>query len=494
MAGTEYKLSEGGCPICGKNWCFHWPDSKTGSIITGCHRTDAKPGDIVEGLNGKEFKCIFTTKGEHIPCFKSVEDVERERQEWLAENGYTSSGKKGKAHSVKRANVTYKPAEPQQVLDVAKLASPEKLDRWYRALLKKFPLSKKHEKKLKLEWDRDIQGVNIYALAVKSYLLGSLPPEDWLRYDSKEPWGCPSRKQVIAELIKELGETPEGVPGFYQKPDGTWVFSPQSGILYPVLDYYRRNKDGQPMIIGLRLGDDKPVCVGRYNGMDGKFVYTRTRDAGTAGWYFEKYLEGGKTDWGSRILVWRYGAADNKIELSPKGYPAGAKVDGKYKNVASYREKTEERDGKTVMVNTMTNGCQLGSLISLYTKPGDLTGIVYITEGEKKSIILNLLLNAPVICLPGVSTWRKVFEPERGADISVYDEMVKRSGNSLLAVLAFDADKETKAEVMNQLNNAAAEFKRRGLPVGILDWKAEWGKGIDDALLDGIGGEVNVLR
>lgn len=45
-----------------------------------------------------------------------------------------------------------------------------------------------------------------------------------------------SREQITKELLWEFGSL-KGVPGFYEKADGTWSFAGQSGLLLPLYDH-----------------------------------------------------------------------------------------------------------------------------------------------------------------------------------------------------------------------------------------------------------------
>ena len=184
-------------------------------------------------------------------------------------------------------------------------------------------------------------------------------------------------------------------------------------------------------------------------------------------------------------IVWEYGSKNNRITLNVKGYPDG-KIDGKYKNLTSYYPKDiRDKDGNVIKrVNAFPKGCQSGSHLSLYTSEGDDPCVLYITEGEKKAIVANRILKAPVISLPGVASYGKLFEKEEGYDKSIIERLTE-NGLSL-SVLVFDSDKVTNQFVLDNEKKACKEFYKRSLPISIGEFNPAWGKGLDDILLDGI--------
>ena len=281
----------------------------------------------------------------------------------------------------------------------------------------------------------------------------------------------------MAQLIEKCGE-PKGVPGFYQRKNGEWTFYRLCGIAFPILDTKGR-------IIRIRVNDDHPDVLCEYEGVEGKYSYDVREDAGgnrNAGWYFIP-MRDGRYRHDEAVLVWSYGWKYNRVQLDKKGYPKG-KVQGKYKNFSSYREKRFEENGVTKAVNVFNNGCQSGSCCSLYCSKGDNFSVVYATEGEKKAMVANKILHVPVVSIPGVSSFRKIFDNEAGSENSII-KFLEENGLSLV-VLVYDADKSENLAVLKTEEKAVSAFMENGVSIAIGEWDANWGKGLDDVLLTGV--------
>ena len=166
------------------------------------------------------------------------------------------------------------------------------------------------------------------------------------------------------------------------------------------------------------------------------------------------------------------------INLMANGCPKG-KASSKYKNFSSvYEKKVNEK-----VINGYGIGTRSGSNISLYCKPGDDFSVVYITEGEKKAIVANLILGVPVISLPGTGTFSKLFE-KNTSEVSMLEYLI-RKGTKMM-VIAYDADKTTNIMVLKAEKKAIMEFLKRGLAIAVGEWNAAFGKGLDDILVTGV--------
>lgn len=488
MAGVPRDIKKLGtlCPICGKpDWCLRidFNDEHGTRYLHYCHRMiDVAEGETVTGIDAQEYRCIgYSSEG--FAKFESIEQQEENRRRWCEEHG--KAYKKGGTYkpSSKR-QVSYSSVrEEETVEDCAPLAVPARLHEVYSAWLDLLVLEPKHEKKLRDEWDKGIENVGIgFDYIIARWPIKSLPPDDYIRFDSNENYLNKSRKTIMEELIERVGE-PIGVPGFYQKKDKDgvlhWAMFSLCGIIYPIYNSY-----GQ--IIRVRVNDDHPVCGGTFQGMEGNFMYLRPKGvSGRTGWYFVPNGEDGRANYANQVLVYRTGYLQNLIELTSKGYPKGSKVSGKYKNFSSY-EKREEKtaDGKVRRYNRFMNGVQSGSSLSLYTTPGDNEGVVLITEGEKKAIVANAVYKVPVICLPGVNSYKKLFEPEEGYKESVMDRLYQRGLRT--PVIIYDADKAENKAVAVCEYKAIAEFWNRDKSIYRGNFSEAWGKGLDDITLAGL--------
>jgi len=107
-------------------------------------------------------------------------------------------------------------------------------------------------------------------------------------------------------------------------------------------------------------------------------------------------------------------------------------------------------------------------------RPG---GWVWVTEGPLKADVAATLLRAPVVGVPGVTSWRAALPAL--ADLAPG-----------VVVLAFDrdADPGTRAAVQQAAARLARALARRGLPVRWATWSGA--KGVDDVLA--AGGTVRV--
>ncbi len=468
MAGTYYNCRPNRvCKICGKpDWCSY-TTFPNGDELEYCQRVDAVKGDSVSGIDGR----IYVWKKETSEGFNVYEELsqyERNKAEFLKSNG--KQGKRGH-YRLKDADVAS--SSDVVVEDVAEVLPPEKLDRFYRTFLNLLKIEDKHAAKLKSEWGDN----GLYESIVTTWGIRSIPPEDYVRYSSKERLKNLSRKKIMELLIEKCGE-PKGVPGFYQKKDGRWTFYKLCGIAFPIFD-------SRGHIIRIRVNDDYPDVECTFEGREGLFRYGLTENedgSRVAGWHFVP-LVNGKYAYDEGELVWSYGSEGSRISLDKKGYPKG-KVIGKYKNFSSYREKSYENDGISRVVNVYKNGCQSGSYCSLYCSKGDNFSIVYATEGEKKAMVANKLLHVPVVSIPGVSSFKKLFNKEECHDYSIMD-ILKKNGLSTV-VLVYDADKNKNVQVLKAESKAVEEFKKNGIKIAIGEWNAGWGKGLDDILLTGV--------
>ena len=444
------------CPVCGKpDWCniVSYPN---GNYIVQCQRVHGVKGDVI------------SAGGVTYRCSKNYETGFTAWQPLDQYNAFMEELKKSKTSGKPQRIVAQTEIRKQQfnVEGVSEILPPEKLDLFYRTLLSLLVLEDKHKAKLKDEWD-ETEGM--FERITTLFPIKSMPPEDRIRFSSNERLNNLSRKKIMEKLIEKCGE-PKGVPGMYQRKDGAWTFHPLCGIVFPVYDTMGR-------IIRIRINVDYPIVKGQLDGVDGKYSYFLYNDV--AGWYFTK------DGTNNPQLVWQYGSNSNKITLNKKGYPDG-KVAGKYMNFTSCKllDGKDENGNIVVKVNKYTNGCESGSFCSVYTKEGDDPTIVYITEGEKKAMVANQFLDVPVISVPGVNSFYKLFEKQSGMEQSII-ESLKSNGTKAVAIV-YDADKEENEKVLRAEQGAVKSFMDYGIRVAIGEWNPKWGKGLDDVLLSGV--------
>jgi len=452
------------CKICGKpDWCNEvtFPN---GNVLSYCQRVKGNKGDIISA-NGRNYRCSKVTDA-GFTVWQPLEEYEAYIETLKGSNRDRKSQKIIPASE-------YEQVKNLPIEGVAEILPPEKLDFFYKSLLNLLVLEKKHEQKLRSEWDKS---PGMFEKIVNTIPIKSLPPEDRIRFSSKERLSNMSRKKIVEQLIEKCGE-PKGVPGFYQRKDGKWTFSQLCGIVFPVFDTKGR-------IIRIRINVDYPIVKGELNGISGRFVYGINNDV--AGWSF---ISDSSRE---PELVWQYGSQLNRITLSEKGYPKG-KISGKYMNFASCKlvNATDDAGQVIAKVNKYTNGCESGSFCSVYTKEGDDPTWVYVTEGEKKAEVANQFLNVPVISVPGVNSVFKLFENEPGSSRSMMDALMDKGCRGV--VLVFDADKLVNKAVLDNEQKAVEMFKKRNIYIALGEWNPAWGKGLDDVMLTGVKPAIHIV-
>ena len=456
------------CPICGKpDWCniVTFPN---GNTLSYCQRVKGNKGDVIS-VGGRIYRCSKETDS----GFTVWQPYEQYEAYIETLKGSKSTGKPQRIIPVTETTnwVNDLPTE-----GVAETLPPEKLDIFYRSFLDLLVLESKHEQKLRSEWD---ESPGMFEKITTTFPIKTLPQEDRLRFSSPEKSSLKSlsRKKIMEQLVAKCGE-PKGVPGFYQRKDGAWTFSPICGIIFPVFDTKGR-------IIRIRINVDYPTVKGELDGVSGRFNYGLVNEQ--VGWFFT--ADGSKEP----HLVWQFGRADNKISLNKKGYPSG-KPSAKYMNFSSCKliQATDENGNVTAKVNRYNNGCESGSFCSVYTKEGDDPTWVYITEGEKKGIVANQYLNVPVVSVPGVNSVSKLFEKEPGCENSMMDSLREKGCRGV--VLVFDADKAVNEAVLHHEQKAVAMFKERNIHIALGEWNPAWGKGLDDVLLTGVKPAIHPVR
>lgn len=439
------------CMICGKpDWCFRLEfDGDTenpGNVLHCCARSTEKyVGSYI----------LIKIKDTDVGQYGYYEDLDR-YEEFLEKN------KKSPKKICRPAAQPIKKAEKSSALIVGEVAvrEPVFLDAVYRRFLSMLCLEAWHEERLKKDWDTDNTG-NLFSKVIIVYPVKSLPPADWFRRASDYSDGHQNRTRtdICQQLVKEFGSL-AGVPGFYESK-GVWSFAGTEGILFPVYD-----RNGY--MIRLRIRDDYPDISGFFQNKEGTYVHS--------------YSKNGKHSW-------KFVLKETKeiIELpnQPMLVCPPGKAGNKYKNFSSVYEKTTKRaDGTRLIYNGYEkNGSRSGSNISLYCKKGDNFSTVYVTEGEKKAIVANIMLGVPVISLPGTGTFSKLFEVDECGK-SIMDCLTEKGMK--LCVICYDADKNENVRVLQSEQKAVQAFLKRGLRIAIGEWNPNWGKGLDDTLVLGI--------
>lgn len=207
------------CPICGKpDWCTI--QEVTSSVQLHYCRRVLSGIDIISPVNNREY--VFIKQAKDGSClYKDREQYDTDRDEWLLQNRGYHQNRQGKKHSKQVPANQPKPPEGNSILSVPIKPSRE-LDLIYRSFLNHLYLNKMHIRYLTKEsWPKEL---------IQRSMLRSLPVNRGTRYNPYD------RELITLELIHEFGSV-QGVPGFYQRPDGKWTFTGSSGILIPQYDH-----------------------------------------------------------------------------------------------------------------------------------------------------------------------------------------------------------------------------------------------------------------
>jgi len=452
------------CLICGKpDYCYRLI-FEDGSTLHCCARTESS--SVIS--NGMEFVFIKEKDTPIGKYFYYQEKTEQEKHraaylERLIASGQYNAGYKTNRPKMSTSVTTIVSSQKDTYIPgECPVASIDRLDKVYTRLMQLLVLEPSDLLKLKRDWNSDITGDKFTDLILKTYPIKSLPPGDNKRSVLKRKVSSRLRRDIACQIFKEFGSL-AGIPGFYQENDGAWSIAGSEGILFPCY-----NAEGK--LIRLRIRESYPIIGTTFNGVEGSMKHTISKYGDDLWFFYPKGSNESELVWGNRV---------QKITLGKDGCPKG-KASGKYKNLASIYEKKDEEG---ISYNAYRNGTRSGSSLSVYDKYATNYSVVYITEGEKKAIVANMLLKAPVISLPGTGTFMKLFEPDENG-LSVIDKLIAKGLK--LAVIAYDADKGENIRVLSAEQGAIAEFKKRQISIAIGEWNANFGKGLDDILVAGI--------
>ncbi len=417
------------CPLCGHtDWCCRFaPDDMTDGILYGCQRITLDKGAKFT-TGGTTYVCVGESK-EGATVFEPIQQhaFRRPRSKYL------------KGENVSAGN--FQPQTRQYEIEKPIAALPaEELSKRYNVILNQLWLEKEDREYLYSEGFTEEM--------IKKYKIVTFPEPDGYRmnnadYHSKLPF----RSRIGETAAQQFGGTLEGVPGAYRNSKGKWTFAGLGGILFPIFDFSGN-------IIALR-------------------IRVKRR------WYDENHKEITKEQFKK--------LAD---EAKAKGVHYGGTELGKYMYLSSYKE--DEAALKDFRVkNRYDGGCRVGSCLGFYRPMSGYTkGVVYVTEGEKKSIITANKLNTMCINIPGVGLWSLLFNEDANG-ISPIRRLIK-DGNNII-VVAYDADKEMNKAVLTFEAGLLDALKKESIIVGVASWDMEKGKGLDDLLNAGYKPSYEIL-
>lgn len=479
------------CELCGRtDYCYvgDYGTNKVRFCVT--HRSP----EVTAG--GQLFHLTKITEGNYS-AYIDDEYRQKSRREWMEEQRRSNPNwvERGYQKRPKMKPVADIPKKKEYVtIDEIAPLSNKLLHEVYSYLLDLLYLEPEHKTALLDEWNAGIEN-KLGEKILKQWPIRSLPMNDVARKNANIKLHNRTREDIVVQLVSRFRSL-RGVPGFYletrQYKDQSgktytqtrWQMVSLSGIVFP--EY-----DSKGYIYRLRIGDEHPVLEEYEKDDFGNYIYyTNAKNeqkhsiCATYTWNYRtgEWFRNPKNGHGE--IVWSKQKGIFKVTLNKKGYPViDGKVNGKYKNFSSRKDETRETADEYQVFNAYPEGTRSGSNTSLYCKDGDDFRFVYITEGEKKAMVMNMLLNCPVISIPGVNTYGKIFENEYGSERSMFDFLLSKGMQCIIIV--FDADKAVNDAVLASEAGAVQRCLEHGVMTCVGEWNLAFGKGADDVLIQG---------
>lgn len=447
---TDISKKTKACPICGKqDYCFFRQHSVDGNYEYFCHRAKVQ-GDTI-GTDGILYRFKRFSESAQAVVFETDADIELRRGSYRANTSDRPVIMQGPSNEPCKGDIEVAPVKER--------------DSFNRSLARVMRLSAKHEASLKKEWNTP-STPDLFEKVTNKYPIITLPPNDYIvsRFGYQGDKSLPKRKEIAEKMAQTFGNIAR-FPGFCKNAKGELTIVGGEGLLFPTFD-----KDGNMTSYRLRL--DFPDIKGQMpDGREGVFSYSYDKN-GKPGVRFYPRVESGQSQPEEVAIAW-----------PPKG-----KVQNKYKNLCSSFPKQDENGSRT---NVYGEGSRLGSEPSLYTSETDNMSVVFITEGEKKAMVANVLSGYPVISIPGVKLFMKIFEKCDDGE-SMMDSLVRRGCK--VAVICYDADKSHNQDVLMAQNGLAKALSESGIKIAIGEWDSNWGKGLDDIYVNGLKPTIYPVR
>lgn len=421
------------CPICGdtKGNCRILINNETKDTYYLCSKVrtqkNVKRGD----------KWYVYEKEVKNDCFSRYEESNARKarlRKWKEQQGQQGQGNPSKDkmtfNEVKDKKIT---SEKESVA----VKDKESLDKIYRFMLDSLVLEPVHRAYLKQEgWTDEL---------IERWSIRSFPESDYMREKFQNFSYNPTRKELARKVLNRFGEDALiGVPGAYQNKSGEWTFSGRKGLLLPL-----PSVDGRFYRLRVRMD---------FMDVNAKITYGPN---GTM--YYEEN--------GCKRFIHPF----KGVYTQQNGERIYEKVTGgKYRNFSSY--KLDENGN-----NIYPNGTEAGNNIGFYSTNKDSMFLCFLTEGEKKGAFCNDKMGVPFISFPGVNSWSKLLEGEKG---NRPIDLLKQQ-NITMFVVAYDADVASNNAVFRQQYNVTKALRNEGFEVGVACWDVNLGKGLDDLLASG---------
>lgn len=178
-------------------------------------------------------------------------------------------------------------------------------------------------------------------------------------------------------------------------------------------------------------------------------------------------------DFEDRIVQLRIRCKHTKRDL--EYYRSLCKKPPKYKHFSSGKQKL---------------GSACNNIYSVY-KPAGNPGVCFITEGEKKGIMIAEKRGALAISLQGVSSYAVLFNTSNELGKTAIDNL--REMGIKIIVVCYDADKVKNKNVLGSEKGTIELLKKSNFRIGIADWNPNVAKGIDDLINKGLNPSISML-
>ncbi|MCR5836503.1 MAG: DUF3854 domain-containing protein [Lachnospiraceae bacterium] len=137
------------------------------------------------------------------------------------------------------------------------------------------------------------------------------------------------------------------------------------------------------------------------------------------------------------------------------------------------------------------NGVSCGGGYSIYLPETKNTPICFITEGEKKGMVIATKRNAAAIALQGVSTYSKLFEKDEFGKCAI--DYLKEYGVKIIAI-CFDADLATNEQVEYHHRKLIEKLSVYDFKLADCSWNLNVAKGIDDLINKGLNPSITIIK
>ena len=150
-----------------------------------------------------------------------------------------------------------------------------------------------------------------------------------------------------------------------------------------------------------------------------------------------------------------------------------------------YYRKIEKKPPKYVFFSSEVekNGAKNNVQYSIYLPDGKFTPVMYLTEGEKKGIVIAAKRNTTAMCIQGVNCYGVLFKKDE-TGTTLLDKLIARGVK--MFVVAYDSDACVNEQVLHHQQGLVEKLKENNIPVAVASWNYNVAKGIDDLIMLGL--------